>query len=199
MNKYMVSWGNDGYLAYGSGYFENGESGSAKHFLIEADSREEAGIIFLDSMYDLMIEKGLKKQIYDEIEKDFIEESIEGFYIDGLTDKENEVFLAELSGKTRQSYDEILLSFGIVKTQMMMQDGKIQSIMSKEDMTERQKEAFMEDFIEEFHKNCHEALFEHLSENDCRNIWFRKMQYDVEVIPLSEKIMERRKERISTF
>lgn len=196
MNKYMVSWANDKQLTYESGYHENG---GIEHFLIEADSREEAGKIFLDSMYDLMIEKGLKKQVFDAIEKDFIEESIEGFYIDGLTDKENEMFLAELSGKTRQSYDEILLSFGIVKTQMMMQDGKIQSIMSKEDMTERQKEAFMEDFIEEFHNNCSEALFEHLSENDCRDIWFRKMQYDVAVIPLSEKILRRNNEQISTF
>lgn len=196
MNKYMVSWVNDEHLTYGSGY---GENDCIEHFLIEADSREDAGMIFLDSMYDLMIEKGLKKQIYDDIEKEFIEESIEGFYIGGLSDKENEAFLAELSGKTRQSYDEILLSFGIVKTQMMMQDGKIQSIMSKEDMTERQKEAFMEDFIEEFHNNCNEILFEHLSETDCRNIWFRKMKYDVAVIPLSEKILERRNNRISTF
>ena len=196
MNKYMVSWVNDEQLTYESGYHENG---GIEHFLIEADSREEAGKIFLDSMYDLMIEKGLKKQVYDAIEKDFIEESIEGFYIDGLTDKENEMFLAELSGKTRQSYDEILLSFGIVKTQMMMQDGKIQSIMSKEDMTERQKEAFIEDFIEEFHNKCSDTLFEHLSENDCRNIWFRKMQYDVSVIPLSEKILRRNSEQISTF
>ena len=199
MNKYMVSWVNDEHLTYESGHHETDENGCIEHFLIEAETREEAGMIFLDSMYDLMIEKGLKKQIYDDIEKEFIEESIEGFYISGLSNKEDEVFLAELSGKTRQSYDEILISFGIVKTQMMMQDGKIQSIMSKEDMTERQKEAFMEDFIEEFHNNCNEVLFEHLSENDCRKIWFQKMKYDVAVIPLSEKILKRNSDRISTF
>ncbi len=188
MNKYMVSWKEyEECLTYDQSVSDV-EQGEIVHYLIEAESRNDAGNLFLEAMYDQLVESGLQGMIRSDVETEFVEESIEGYYIDGIADENDSVSLAELSGTVKQEYEDELLSLGIVKTQIVMQDGKIRSIISKENMTERQKEAFMEDFLERFHFEYSRTLFEHLSDADIQKIWCQKMRYKVVVVPLSEKI-----------